>query len=352
MKLNSIFKPLKKYFIGYADGYFQLPIVANSPELMFQNLLKTPFTKKITDDTLSINTPFFKGVQTFTQLEEGLWFTRIDAHFKVDFCSYPYYEESHPADYFSLYYYICKNKVNLKQVSLKDVMLQTQSWTLHAPKSDFRGYIKGGTEGIFYCFYFDRNWAEKYIPISSFDSNHELVTFFKESQSSFICNDFQAKGNNISENIEEIFKNYQQSHFELIRLKTHVYGLVLAFIDHLKTKKLNGYDPKFKSMMIVENMIYESLTQTFPGLEQIAEKANVSVSTLKNIFKVSYGTSVFQFYKQKQMDLAMNVIKKNPNTTVKELAYLLKYENTSKFSAAFKKHHSILPSDLLRNINF
>jgi AraC-like DNA-binding protein len=245
--------------------------------------------------------------------------------------------------------FICKNRINLKQISLKDVSLETQSWTLHAPKSDFRGYIKKGTEGIFYCFYFSRSWAEKYIPISSFDENHELVDFFTSSPSSFICNDFHTKGENLSERIEDIFRNYQQSHFELIRLKTHVYGLILAFIDHLKTKKLNGYDPKFKSMMIVENMIYESLTQTFPGLEQIADKANVSVSTLKNIFKVSYGTSVFQFYKQKQMDLAMNVIKKNPYTTVKELAYLLKYENTSKFSAAFKKHHSILPSDLLRN---
>lgn len=349
MKLIPLLKPLQKYFIGYKDGYFQFPIVANSPELMYQNLLKTPFVKKLTDDTLSINTPFFEGNQTFIQLEEGLWFTRIDAHFKVDFCSYPIFEKNVPAEYFSLFYYICKNKISLKQISLKDVMLETQSWTLHAPESDFRGYIKKGTEGIFYCFYFNRDWAAKYIPFSNFDKNHELVEFFKDSQSSFICNDFHTKGENLSENIEEIFKNYQQSNFELIRLKTHVYGLILSFIDHLKTKNLEGYTPKFKSMMIVERLISDNLTKTFPGLDKIADEANVSVSTLKQIFKVSYGTSVFQYYKQKQMDLAMNVLKENPDTTVKELAHLFKYENTSKFSAAFKKHHNILPSDLLRN---
>jgi AraC-like DNA-binding protein len=349
MKINSLLNPFKKYFIGYSDGYFQFPIVANSPELILKNLKKTPFVQKISDETISINTPFFKGNQTFIELEEGLWFTRIEAHFKVDFCSYPYFEENLPADYFSLYYYICKNKINLNQISLKDVMLESQSWTLHAPKSDFRGYIKKDTEGIFYCFYFNRDWAEKYIPLSSFEKNHELVEFFRASQSSFICNDFRTKGEKLSENIEIIFKNFQESPIELIRLKTHVYGLILSFIDHLKNKKLEGYTPKFRSMMIVEKLISENLTQTFMGLDKIADEANVSVSTLKNIFKVSYGTSVFQYYKQKQMDLAMNVIKENPNTTVKELAYLLKYENTSKFSAAFKKYHNILPSDLLRN---
>lgn len=58
-----------------------------------------------------------------------------------------------------------------------------------------------------------------------------------------------------------------------------------------------------------------------------------------------YGKPVFQYFQEKQMHLAKELIHEN-QMLIKEISYKFGYENTSKFSAAFKKHHGILPSEV------
>ena len=48
---------------------------------------------------------------------------------------------------------------------------------------------------------------------------------------------------------------------------------------------------------------------------------------------------------RRQMQQAKELILEN-KLLIKEISYKFGYENTSKFSAAFKKYHNILPSDL------
>lgn len=85
---------------------------------------------------------------------------------------------------------------------------------------------------------------------------------------------------------------------------------------------------------------------SFPGIEQLAASVGISPTKLKNDFKAVHGTSIFQYYRSNQLDMAYTVLK-NKSLKIKQIANLFGYENASKFSAAFKDKFSVTPSDLM-----
>jgi AraC-like DNA-binding protein len=91
--------------------------------------------------------------------------------------------------------------------------------------------------------------------------------------------------------------------------------------------------------------LMNNLTEGFPGIELIARQVNMSESKLKTIFKGVYGQSMFQYFKEKQMILALQLLK-NPEAQIKNIAASLSYESPGKFTVAFKKYHQILPSEV------
>ena len=70
----------------------------------------------------------------------------------------------------------------------------------------------------------------------------------------------------------------------------------------------------------------------------------MSETKLKTEFKNKFNTSIFQYYNNKQMETALKMLDKN-EILIKDLAQNMGYENSSKFSIAFKKHHGFSPSD-------
>ena len=83
----------------------------------------------------------------------------------------------------------------------------------------------------------------------------------------------------------------------------------------------------------------------FPGIEILAKQFDVSPTKLKNDFKTRYGTSIFNYFQTKQMELAYQIIA-NEGLKIKEVATLFQYENASKFTKAFEKVNKTLPSQL------
>lgn len=81
------------------------------------------------------------------------------------------------------------------------------------------------------------------------------------------------------------------------------------------------------------------------GIDALAEKLNTSTSKLKTDFKSVYGTSILQYIIDKKMELALQLLQCT-TMQVKQIAFEVGYDSPSKFSAAFKKRHDKLPSDL------
>ena len=95
-----------------------------------------------------------------------------------------------------------------------------------------------------------------------------------------------------------------------------------------------------------ERMLEDALTTRFPGIVAIAQTVHISPTKLKILFKQVYGNTMMQYYQEKQMILALNLLKSG-QISVKEVANKLGYDNPSNFTLAFKKVHKFLPSEII-----
>ena len=95
-------------------------------------------------------------------------------------------------------------------------------------------------------------------------------------------------------------------------------------------------------MLTIEKILDEHLYKNLPSISSIAKQAVLSETTLKRNFKQIYGVSIYEYYLQKKMQLARQMLDEKP-IAVKEVGYLLGYEKTSNFIKAFKKYYELSP---------
>jgi AraC-like DNA-binding protein len=93
-----------------------------------------------------------------------------------------------------------------------------------------------------------------------------------------------------------------------------------------------------------EGMVIAGLSSAFPGIEPIAKAVHMSPTKLKALFKEVYGNTLFGYYQEKQMLLALEMLRQK--AAAKDVALSLGYENASNFTLAFKKYHGFLPSEV------
>jgi len=95
-------------------------------------------------------------------------------------------------------------------------------------------------------------------------------------------------------------------------------------------------------MIAVEKILEDHLQKSLPSLQAIAKAVALSESTLKRSFRQVYSISIYEFYLQKKMQLARQLLEEKP-IAVKEVAYMLGYEKSSNFIKIFKKHYDFSP---------
>ncbi|MEC3881598.1 helix-turn-helix transcriptional regulator [Parapedobacter sp. 10938] len=146
--------------------------------------------------------------------------------------------------------------------------------------------------------------------------------------------------------------NGNRLQIDFLRLKHDTLNLIFDFFNLCKEQQVIAnnvpvdYQDKF-NIHRVEHYLAQHLLGKFPGIEFLASRFGVSESKLKAEFKQLFGKPVYQYFQEQQMQLAKELLIDN-HLLIKEVSYRLGYENTSKFSAAFKKYHHVLPSDLQR----
>lgn len=85
-------------------------------------------------------------------------------------------------------------------------------------------------------------------------------------------------------------------------------------------------------------------------IEELAKKFLINKTTLKQVFKKMYGTSVAAHMKEHRMEKAA-VLLKDDNLSIAQIAQAVGYESQSKFSKSFQETYGILPSEYRKNCN-
>lgn len=347
-RINNWFHLSKQYFFTYKDGFFNLTYLSNSPELIVKSCIKMPFMKVDQDRQLIYtDTPFSKGEFKYAKLEEGLWAMNTEITYKNNVSYKPIFDKITEATYYCICINIMENNFNTNILQIGNYKIKNHSLTFLKPKTDcLHCHFKGAIEKKYFV-YFSKEWAEKNIL-----NSENTPSTIKD----LLCND----DNNCinypydKNDFHELIKNFEYCFDN--SLKPNIFELkkvTYRFFDHFfnsfeKSKTTNTIKLKPREQIRIEKVehyLTANLLNKFPGIEQLSKKFNVSPTKLKQNFKLNYNTSIYQYFQDKQMELAFNYLK-NQKLLVKDVSQIFSYQNVSKFSSAFKKKHNILPSEI------
>jgi AraC-like DNA-binding protein len=360
-KVNSWRKRFRQYYFTYSQGFYHLPYNGSSPQTLVDSFDKFPFVKHSREkQCISSNNPVCEGGFYYHKLEEGCWIVYSKMRYKTNVAYDLAYDDRDdestgmtPDDYYMLSLNNINNTVEVsKSICEKQLCFPQYSWTFFKPRERHCDLNFKGANNRYITLYFNEEWLRKNLMPHSLFTESKLDCFINSERRYIVWalsgKDEVMKNFELFDKVMNIGGDVQQ--IEWLDLKFSTLALIFDLLKLCKEQNIAEnclqieYDGKFR-MNQVEHYLGKHLLDKFPGIELLASKFNVSETKLKTEFKQLFGEPVYHYFKERQMQLAKELLTEN-QLIIKEISYKLGYENTSKFSAAFKKHHGILPSEL------
>lgn len=149
--------------------------------------------------------------------------------------------------------------------------------------------------------------------------------------------------------VNQLFDKVMNGDRNLTQLSAIATMLITEFLEkslkHHAVAVQGNNDAHFEKIMEAEAILKAHLQKNLPNVGDIAHQVALSESTLKRHFKVVFGKSVYEYYLDKKMQLAKNLLLEKP-LSVNETAEILGYEKVSNFIDIFKKHHGYSPGSI------
>jgi len=361
LKIKSWLSQFKQYFFTYSKGFYHLPYNGKSPQSLVDSFDRLPFVKHRRErQQVYANIPFCEGGFHYHKLEEGCWVVYSKMRYKANVAYDLVYDEPNTDpltddDYYMLSLNCINNQVNVdKSVCEKHICFPNYCWTFFKPRVRNCDLNFKGADNKYITLYFNPHWLQQNLAQNSLFVEGGLKAFVDSDQEFII---WRVTGDNeVLANFERFDEtmnvNGNRLQMDFLGLKHHTLNLIFDFFNLCKEQQVVAnhapidYQDNF-NIRRVEHHLNQHLLGKFPGIEFLASRFRISESKLKNEFKQLFGKPVYQYFQEQQMLLAKELLIEN-HLLIKEVSYRLGYENTSKFSAAFKKYHNMLPSDLPR----
>ena len=338
----------RKYLFFYRDGYYELPYLSNSPQIMLASFKRMPFVKVDEENKcIKTNNPFTDGVMYYEELEEGLWIMITEMEFKKNISTHALYDQD-PCDYYFLSYFRYTHKP--KDVRVNEVTVPHEGWGLYRPGTQVNAYFSENDKGIFMDIAFSNDWFDKNIKFNNTGEQRILKEYIASNISYKVWKDLVKDAAPVADEILSCLKMGKTSNSSHLTLKINCLNLMNGFFSAIvksdlkeEVKKINENDRM--QIANVERLLLDALYGKFPGIEVLAKTAHMSPTKLKNLFRLEYDNTMLQYYQEKQMILALSLLK-DGKISIKEVANNLGYDNPSNFTLAFKKYHNFLPSEI------
>jgi AraC-like DNA-binding protein len=113
----------------------------------------------------------------------------------------------------------------------------------------------------------------------------------------------------------------------------------LSLRECVPHQNINSIDAE--RLLYVRNEILRDLSVP-PVLAELAQIAAMSETKLKQLFKQTFGSTIYNYYQQARMEEAAFLLKQG-KYSVAEVGYELGFSNLSHFSRMFEKHYGLNP---------
>jgi AraC-like DNA-binding protein len=172
---------------------------------------------------------------------------------------------------------------------------------------------------------------------------HAVLDALTEANSSFLFFErMTAEAKLLLKHITEVNQHDRLGHFYTqVKVQELLYLVFrqLVLRDEAPHQPINSADAE--RLLQVHNHLLTDLS-TPPVLRELAQQAAMSETKLKQLFKQTFGSSVYTYYQQARMKEAAFLLKQGQHS-VAEVGYELGFTNLSHFSRLFEKHYGLNP---------
>lgn len=341
-------KHIQKYLFLLKDNFFEFPYLFNSPQMMLDSIIKLPVTNHAASKQyIDLNTPLYKAIMRYRKIEEGFWILGTEMEVRENIVAKSTYDRNQPSDYYLLTFSVFEYKFPFKDS--KEITLLSTCWTFSKPKTEVATYFYKGTTGNFFSFAINKEWADKNFTSKNFPQRKLIMKFLNGQKGSYTWLDIAPKAHDLGKTILNVLKMDREEPADGLILKRESMKLMAEFfansfednriLDNISLSNLDYYN-----VAKAEKMILHNLHLPFIGIELIAKEVNTSPTKLKANFKAVFGFSMLQYHKEKNMLLAMQLVKKS-NIHIQIIANVTGYDSAGRFASSFKKRFGKLPSE-------
>ncbi|MDO3624740.1 AraC family transcriptional regulator [Mucilaginibacter sp. BT774] len=172
--------------------------------------------------------------------------------------------------------------------------------------------------------------------------NCTLKTIIAENASFLFFESLDPEMQLLLKNIVSVDMNNSLNNFYVqIKVQELIYLLFskLSLRENTTFKNINSSDAE--KLLVIRNKILSDLS-TPPVLRELAKIASMSETKLKQLFKQTFGDTIYNYYQKARMEEAAFLLKQAKHS-VSEVGYELGFSNLSHFSRLFEKQYGITP---------
>lgn len=172
--------------------------------------------------------------------------------------------------------------------------------------------------------------------------NHTIKTITAEDASFLFFESLNTEMQLLLKNIVSVDMNNSMNVFYVkIKVQELLYLLFtkLSLRANTTIKNINNNDAE--KLFLVRNEILRDLS-TPPVLNELAHIASMSETKLKQLFKQTFGYTIYNYFQKARMEEAAFLLKQAKHS-VSEVGYELGFSNLSHFSRLFESHYGITP---------
>jgi AraC-like DNA-binding protein len=172
--------------------------------------------------------------------------------------------------------------------------------------------------------------------------NDTIKTITAENASFLFFESLDSEMQLLLKNIVSVDMNNSMNNFYVqIKVQELMYLLFskLSLRENTTFKNINSNDAE--KLLIIRNEILSDLS-TPPVLSELATIASMSETKLKQLFKQTFGDTIYNYYQKARMEEAAFLLKQAKHS-VSEVGYELGFSNLSHFSRLFEKQYGVTP---------
>lgn len=170
-----------------------------------------------------------------------------------------------------------------------------------------------------------------------------LIQMITSGHGSFLF--FEKMSGEIQRVLKQLSDIHDQDELSYFYYRIRVEELLYLLFSQLLAREPYHHKPvnnaDVERLMVIRNLVLADLSQP-PVLPQLADLGGMSETKMKQLFKQTFGDTIYNYYQQARMEEAAFLLR-HGGLSVSEVGHQLGFSNLSHFGRLFQQYYTLTP---------